>query len=419
MRMALQGPLVVIGGRTAPALSEALGTAGAFPIVEAAPADAAEIIAAADPQVILIDDEAAAADRALGQVLEACVGASPAYLPVLARIASDTSTAFAPALTVSARCPAPILVERLAAAARVRALHLTTLRRIRLAQKDGAAPPDLPSSDPLDDATVIVAGRGRTYPALSTAIGERAGLIGALRIETAASYLKARDIDGFAIGDGFGIRNVDAMLTVLAEEARFRDLPVAVLGGPEREADAGGAPLVQAQDPATLVARFLPYVRLRACEQRLKRILASLDRDGRLDPQTGLLFADAFMRELHDAIAESGTRGTGLSLARFAFEEPLAPRAGYDVARLISRLIRGIDFACRDDDASILVAFTETDLRQAHVVARRIASVLKHTMLSPDDRRPAGPTVTLASRKSTDNPATLLARVTPAPAAAE
>ena len=48
MRMALQGPLVVIGGRTAPALSEALGTAGAFPIVEAAPADAAEIIAAAE-----------------------------------------------------------------------------------------------------------------------------------------------------------------------------------------------------------------------------------------------------------------------------------------------------------------------------------------------------------------------------------
>ncbi|MGE3146187.1 MAG: GGDEF domain-containing protein [Pseudorhodoplanes sp.] len=417
--MALQGPLVVIGGRPAPALSEALGIAGAFPIIEAVPADATEVIAAADPQAILIGDEEAAADRALGQVLEACTIASPAYLPVFACVAADTPTAFAPALTVSARCPAPVLAERLAAAARVRTLHLTVSRRIRLAQKDGAVPPDLPPSDPLEDATVIVAGRGRTYPALSTAIGERAGLIGALRIETAASYLKARDIDGFAIGDGFGFRNVDAMLTVLAEEARFRDLPIAVLGGPERAAGAGGAPLVQAQDPATLVARFLPYVRLRACEQRLKRILASLDRDGRLDPQTGLLFADAFMRELHDAIAESGTRGTGLSLARFVFEEPLAPRAGYDAARLVSRLIRGIDFACRDDDNTILVAFTETDLRQAHIVARRIASVLKHTMLSPDDRRRAGPTVALASRKSTDNPASLLARVTPATAAAE
>ena len=74
--------------------------------------------------------------------------------------------------------------------------------------------------------------------------------------------------------------------------------------------------------------------------------------------------------------------------------------------------MRNIDFACREQDGSILAAFTETDLRSAHVVARRIASVLKHTMLAPDrDRRTIKPTITLATLKSTDNLSTLVARV--------
>jgi hypothetical protein len=51
-------------------------------------------------------------------------------------------------------------------------------------------------------------------------------------------------------------------------------------------------------------------------------------------------------------------------------------------------------------------------LRNAHVVARRIAGVLRNTMMSPDlDRRSIRPTVTLATLKPTDNLSTLVARV--------
>jgi hypothetical protein len=77
--------------------------------------------------------------------------------------------------------------------------------------------------------------------------------------------------------------------------------------------------------------------------------------------------------------------------------------------------VRSADFACRADDGSILLAFSETALRSAHVVARRIANVLRHTMLSAggDDGRPArvDPTITLAALKSNDTVETLLARV--------
>jgi hypothetical protein len=95
----------------------------------------------------------------------------------------------------------------------------------------GELPPELPRTDPLEEATVLVAGRGRSYPELAVAVGERVGLVGALSVETAARALNARDIDGMVIGDGFAPRVIEAMLTVLAEDVRFRDLPVAVLGG--------------------------------------------------------------------------------------------------------------------------------------------------------------------------------------------
>jgi PleD family two-component response regulator len=161
-------------------------------------------------------------------------------------------------------------------------------------------------------------------------------------------------------------------------------------------------------------------VRLHAFEERLRRILRSLDNNGIIDPATGLLRSDVFIRDLERAIDDAKERGTGLSVARFVFAADMGTRAEMDAARLVSRLVRNVDFGCREDDGSVLVAFTETDLRHAHVVARRIASVLKHTMLTPDRKRePAAPTITLATRKSTDSVASLLARVTAPAIAAE
>jgi PleD family two-component response regulator len=56
--------------------------------------------------------------------------------------------------------------------------------------------------------------------------------------------------------------------------------------------------------------------------------------------------------------------------------------------------------------------FTQTDLREAHVIARRIASVLKHTMLEPEQQRSSIETaITLATLKPTDNVDSLIARV--------
>ncbi len=111
-------------------------------------------------------------------------------MPVIARTRDDGAPRVPDALAIAANAPAERLVRRLTTALRIRTLHGTVLRRIRtldLARR--AALPELPASDPLDEASVLVAGRGRSYPALSVAVGERVGVVGALSVESAARAL--------------------------------------------------------------------------------------------------------------------------------------------------------------------------------------------------------------------------------------
>ncbi len=418
--MSLQGPLVIVAEHPSRDLAEALSAAGAFPVVETAIENAPDAIVAARPGAILLADVAASRDLKLAAWLSQEVTALAPIVPVLACAPDEEDIAYREALPVCADAKAHVVIARLSAALRARTLHGSVLRRAAMAQTDGHTLPDVPRGDPLDDATVIVAGRGRAYPALSVAIGERAGAIGTLSIETAARYLKARDTDGLVLGDGFGPRNVEAFLIAVSEDTRYRDLPIGVLGKGVTLPDAEFPNIVTAVEPKRLAARILPFVRLHAFEGRLRRILQSFDNNGIIDPATGLLRTDAFIRDLERAMNDARDRGTGLSIARFVFDASMGSRAELDAARLVSRLVRNVDFGCRDDDGSVLVAFTETDLRHAHVVARRIASVLKHTMLTPDQKHEAmAPAVTLATRKSADSVASLLARVTASAIAAE
>src|SRR5262249_13022316 len=163
---------------------------------------------------------------------------------------------------------------------------------------------------------VLCVGRGGSYPALLVAIGERVGLFGALSIETASRYLNARDVDGVVIGEGLGQRVVEALLTMLAENPRFRDLPVRLLDN-SAVAAARLPDLARVEaDPVHLVERVLPFVRLQAFEGHLTRVLKSLESEGVIDPDTGLLAAQAFWRDLGRAVQESEKTGGALSVAR-------------------------------------------------------------------------------------------------------
>jgi len=416
--MALQGPFVVVADSPAPDIVVGLSAAGAFPIIEAKWAEAPAALASVEPEAIVLGDlcgsekHAFAFQRALAERRKKAGGA---FIPIVARAADDVAVGMPDALAIAAKAPVERIARRLASVLRIRALHATVLRRTDTLASRGLLPPELKTADPLDDATVLLVGRGRSYPELSVVLGERVGVIGALSVERAARTLNTREIDGIVIGEGFGPKIVEALLTVLADDVRFRDLPVAVLAGPPNIVEPYCLDLPNleriADGPARLAERFLPYVRMHALGQRLRRMLVSLDAKGMIDPDTGLLVHDAFWRDLNRAVGEAEKRGIGLSIARFSFGRA-DRRSSLDAARLVARLVRQVDFACREADNSIFAVFTETDLRAAHVIARRIARVLQNTMLESDRKRPGiAADVTLATLKPTDSVDTLIARV--------
>jgi GGDEF domain-containing protein len=423
--MSLQGPVVVVADQKDAELVAALTEAGAFPVIEASWRDGAAAVARIEPAAVLLPDLLLPDDILLREKLARAIAATHGpHMPVIARVTPD-GTALDDVLPIAADAPAERLVERLGAAQRVRTLHATALRRADSLAVEVEDLPVLPDSDPLDDATVVVAGRGRSYPALATAFGERIGLIGALAMETAAKYLSSRDVDGIIVGDGFGWRAVETFLTALCDDSRFRDLPVGVLGDIPTTIDRSRLPNLERLDgeAPVMVERMLPLVRQHAFAARLRRQLAALDAKGLLDAQTGLFTVRAFLRDLDKAVSDTRERGIGLCIARFSFSPEIDRRASLDAARLVSRLVRNVDFACRAGDGSILLVFSGTGLRHAHVVARRIASVLKHTMLLSESvgggQVRIDPAVTLAALKANDTIESLLARVSePTPVAA-
>jgi hypothetical protein len=412
--MSLQGPILIVAKEPAHGLTQALTEAGAFPVIEVSWAGAATAVAEVNPSAIVLSDPDRA-DRASAEALARQLAPIAPFIPMVVRVRENEPSPVPDALPVADDAPLEQLIARVTGAQRLRTLHSAAIGRAKSLKDERGIVAELPAGDPLDDATVLLIGRGRHHPTLSVAVGERMGVMGALSVEQAARCLNARELDGIVVGDGLPPYSVDAFLTILAEDHRFRDLPIAVLGAPS---DADGLPnFIRARDPHVLIERAVPSIRMRARETALKRLLKSIECKGMIDVQTGLFHAQAFGEALGSAIADCGERGARLSLARFSFEEPLDRRSGMDAARLISRLVRDSDFACRQEDGSILFVFGDTDLRDAHVAARRLASVLKHTMLRPDRERPS-PSVTLATLKPADTVHTLLARVGLPPVAA-
>jgi len=399
--MSQQGPILVVSTATQPSFASALDVIRLFPVVEAEWADAARAVEQVQPAAIVaavsgIDDISLAP-------LAARIAACQPYLPLIA-VDPDIALPGNAIPFFQAQGSSDRLAARLRAALRIRSLHATVMRRLVPATRMA-----LSDIDTARDATVLLVGRGGAYPTLSVSLGEQAGMVGALSIEAAARHLNTRDIDGIVLGEGFSPRVVDAFLTVLAEDARFRHLPVVVT--PPDLVPSYELPNLEilTGDPAQVVATALPLIRQHAFEAHLSRTLKSIDAEGLIDARTGLLTSKAFERDFASAVYQTQQRGGGLSVARFAFD-PAHPRAQFDGARIISRLMRQMDFGAVFEDGSVVIAFAETDLKTAHMIARRLSSVMRHTSHGKRDAR-AEPVVTVAMLEPRDSAKSLLARL--------
>ena len=397
--MSQAGPILFVSNAERPAFVAALDEARLFPVVDTDWASAARAVEQVQPAAVL-----AAMNSGYEPYLALLARKIADQSPYLPFVALDAAGALPHnALPFSSRGNPDRLSARLRAALRVRTLHATVLRRLPEVKVA------LPQSDPSRDATVLLIGRGAAYPALSVALGERVGVIGALSIEAAAKHLNTRDIDGVVLAEGFTPRVTDAFLTVLAEDTRFRSLPVIVTAHQLVQTyDLPNLELIPGE-PAKVAANALPLIRQHALEAQLSRTLRSIDAGGWLDPRSGLLTTEAFARDFSKAVEQTLARGGGLSVARFAFD-PSNPRAQLDAARILSRLMRQMDFGTAQKDGSVIVVFAETDFRTAHMIARRLSAVMRHTSNGKHEMR-SDPVVSVDSLSSSDTARSLLARL--------
>ncbi|HVG50939.1 MAG TPA: GGDEF domain-containing protein [Xanthobacteraceae bacterium] len=422
--MSVQAPFILVADASNDNLAAALRVKDRAPVIECTWAKAAKTIEKSWPAAVVFD-EPVTEERAkyIDGITTALAQRPEPYLPIVARVVADFPTVTPTALPISVSATPERIAARVFSALRVRTLHTTLFNRTESVRAAGVDLPEMSGGDPLDDATVLVTGRGRTYPELATVVGERVGMIGSLSVESAARYLNSRDLNGIFIGEGYGPPTVNAFLTALGEDARFRDIPIALLGGVPVSADLSRLPNFERFDarPADAVKWMWPLVRLHAYEAQLQRQLTAVEARGMLDPKSGLFTTIVFLDELSRAVKAPRHRKPNFSVARFTFPREVDARITLDAARQVSRLIRSVDFACQASDGSILFACPETELRSAHVLARRIASALKSTILTSDrkDGR-IEPMIALAALKPNDTVESLLSRVSePAQLAAE
>jgi hypothetical protein len=402
--MSLQGPIIVVSTTGQPAFAAALDETRTFPLIDTTWSDASRAVAKLQPAAVLVEMQEAP-ESGLSKLAMQIAAIQP-YLPLIAVDPETPLPENAIPFSNSGKSP-DRLAARLRAALRVRTLHATVMRRGD--DRTTEVGPTIAETDPVRDATVLLIGRGAGYAALSVALGERMGLVGALSIEAAAKHLNTRDIDAIVLGEGFSPRVVDAFLTVLGEDARFRNFPIVVtLQGVVPVRDLPNLEIIGG-DPAYIAANALPLIRQHSFETRLSRTLRSIDAGGLLDPATGLLTKAAFERDFAIAVRETLSQGGGLAVARFAFDRT-HPRAQLDGARIVSRLMRQMDFGTLQEDGSVIAVFAEADLRMAQSIARRFSSVMRHTSHGKRDMR-AEPDVTLASLEPSDTAQSLLARL--------
>jgi len=403
--MSQQGPLLLVSNQGRPAFATALDEAQMFPLIETSFADAPRAVEQVQPSVVLAD--MSGTDGVQFAALAEQIDARKPYLPLIAvngeGVLPENAIPFFANDGKFDRLP-----PRLRAALRIRALHITVLRR--LSEEPTS---HLPNTDPAKDATVLLIGRGGAYPALSVALGERMGVVGAFSIEAAANHLNTRDLDGIVLGEGFSTRVTDAFLTVLAEDARFRNLPIVLTTDDLAPSYALPNLEIIRGEPADIAANALPLIRQRAFEVQLGRTLRAIDAEGLLDPHTGLLAKPAFDRDFANAVAQTLANGGGLSVARFGFDLTNS-RAQLDGARIVSRLMRQMDFGAIQDDGSVIVVFADTDLRDAHGIARRLSAVMRHTASGKQGTR-SDPAVTAAALMPGDTTTSLLARLYESP----
>src|SRR5690349_12146695 len=167
--MSLQGPILIVATKPAGDLAQAFADAGAFPVIEASWAGATTAVTEVKPAVIVLA-EPGTADSDIATAIAGHIATAAPFIPMIIRVRDNTAPAVPDALSILDDAPIEQLIARVTSALRLRTLHSTVIGRAKSLQQERNIVAELPAGDPLDDATVLLIGRGRHHATLSVAV---------------------------------------------------------------------------------------------------------------------------------------------------------------------------------------------------------------------------------------------------------
>ncbi|KAA5600383.1 hypothetical protein [Blastochloris sulfoviridis] len=408
--MRLDGPVLIVTRDVAAPIVDELCAAIDSGAVPAVPVEAPAVLRSTAPAAVVVLD-AAGCDEAADE-LTAAVLTAEHFVPLIRRWSVDDAERIA-TLWLAADAGVQPILTALARANRVRTLLLETQRRRRIARAAALKTPALP--DPwsaVRDIAVLVIDNGTILPLVAPICAARGlSMVGAPATTLAGTYLELRHFDALVIGPSIDTLSADSFLAWLRDDPRWSDLPAfRLVEDPESEpAFASPTEVLGVHDP-----RFATAFPAAACLNAFAALLPSVIQDmhgaGLADPDSGLLWPEAFRAGLIQAMAWSDANDRDFTALRIATDTggPLP----HGVPRMVACLLRRSDLVTRIDDGLMLAVLVGTEPDAAQRVATRISRVLSHTVLAETGQIAPRVEVACLTAEPDEAPQAFLARLT-------
>jgi len=373
-----------------------------------------DVRSGADPYEVLWDDtDVIMVDAGLedGMAIVGWLKGEPATrnIPLVAATLGDPSSVAAHALALGADDVLTLPIEdvelfaRMRAQARLAVMETERRRRERvLAEfgvRTGQERPGMPAVDPL--AILLVGPAGYDQVQVTTALGGAATVAYAETPQFALERLRRQDLDAAVITASRDDRQIEALCAAIREDPALFDLPVILIARGEDHPDRAvpfewgvSDVLLHPFHPEILRLRIQCWVRQQRLRRRLRAPLAGDAVPPTVDRLSGLYNHGFLHAYLEHAIADVRRLGGSLALAAFSVsgmgrinrEHGFAAgdRLIAQIGSIIMRTSRAEDLPARLGDDRFCLVVSEASVREAQIVAERIAEIIMQVPLAVD-----------------------------------
>ncbi len=283
---------------------------------------------------------------------------------------------------------------------RLNVMHDELVRRLNTSAQYGVdAPANVAPPRMVSDATILVVGATRDFPAIEQSLSKDATLVGALTATTALDYMARRNFDAVIVDLNGDPAPFLEMARAARRNSQLYNTPILLLA-PEDALENSEAPfangytdvLFKPINQTELNRRVMSFVRELRFRDSLRHIYSQARHMATSDGLTGLYSKGFLLEHLRSMLRDTIQRQDEMSLAFLEIRNMAAinDRFGYVIGDRIIRqagemmgmLVRGEDLSARYSGPRFVVALPGTAPKFADIAVRRIVGVINFTEFS-------------------------------------